>query len=205
MSMLEKVVAQVLRYQNEGIEPSHPEAIRLVEAQNAALKRAHHVREHLVKHLSGSRLVQSQLDESMPHLAGQAGAHKAYAEAVTASIQEVADELGVELVSEEIDLFFRISLVKWVFGLTEERWEDVLEKAQKVFSKTVERKLGWTDKEAAAQEAADAAIALLKDRTEGHGGLVVLDRHGNVGAAHNTGYLAHAYVVEGQTNRGIQV
>jgi len=56
-----------------------------------------------------------------------------------------------------------------------------------------------------AQEAAEAAIALLKDRTEGHGGLVVLDRHGNVGAAHNTGYLAHAYVVEGQTNRGIQV
>ena len=55
------------------------------------------------------------------------------------------------------------------------------------------------------QEAADAAIALLAERTTGHGGLVVLDRHANVGAAHNTGYLAHAYIVEGQTNRGIQV
>jgi len=56
-----------------------------------------------------------------------------------------------------------------------------------------------------AQEAADAAIALLEERTKGHGGLVVLDRHGNVGAAHNTGYLAHAYVVEGRTNCGIQI
>lgn len=55
------------------------------------------------------------------------------------------------------------------------------------------------------QDAADAAIALLEERTEGHGGLVVLDRHGNVGAAHNTGYLAHAYVVEGQANRGIKI
>jgi beta-aspartyl-peptidase (threonine type) len=63
----------------------------------------------------------------------------------------------------------------------------------------------FLDQGMTAQEAADAAIALLEERTEGHGGLVVLDRCGNVGAAHNTGYLAHAYVVEGRTDRGIQV
>lgn len=55
-----------------------------------------------------------------------------------------------------------------------------------------------------AQEAADAAVSLLVERTTGHGGLVVLGREGDIGVAHNTGYLAHAYVVEGKANRGIQ-
>jgi beta-aspartyl-peptidase (threonine type) len=45
-----------------------------------------------------------------------------------------------------------------------------------------------------AQEAANAAIALLAERTTGHGGLIVLDRMGRVGIARNTPYLAHAYI-----------
>ena len=45
-----------------------------------------------------------------------------------------------------------------------------------------------------AQEAADAAIAILAERTTGKGGVIVLDRWGCVGIAHNTPYIAHAVV-----------
>jgi beta-aspartyl-peptidase (threonine type) len=45
-----------------------------------------------------------------------------------------------------------------------------------------------------AQEAADAAVAILAERTTGHGGLIVLDRMGRAGVAHNTPYIAHAIV-----------
>ena len=55
-----------------------------------------------------------------------------------------------------------------------------------------------------AQAAADAAIALLIERTTGHGGVVVLGNNGEVGLAHNSAYLAHAYVVEGKSTQGIQ-
>lgn len=40
------------------------------------------------------------------------------------------------------------------------------------------------------QEAADAAIALLKSRLNGHGGLILLDPSGRVGIAHNTPRMA---------------
>jgi beta-aspartyl-peptidase (threonine type) len=46
-----------------------------------------------------------------------------------------------------------------------------------------------------AQEAADAAIGILRERTTGEGGVIVIDRDGNVGVAHNTPYIAHAYVI----------
>lgn len=49
-----------------------------------------------------------------------------------------------------------------------------------------------------AQEAAEAAIAVLRERTTGEGGVIVIDRNGNVGIAHNTPYIAHAYVTEGE-------
>ena len=45
-----------------------------------------------------------------------------------------------------------------------------------------------------AQEAADAGIGLLTRRTSGQGGLIVLGKRGDIGIAHNTSYLAHAYV-----------
>ena len=45
-----------------------------------------------------------------------------------------------------------------------------------------------------AQEAADAGIGLLARRTPGQGGLIVLGKRGDIGIAHNTPYLAHAYV-----------
>jgi beta-aspartyl-peptidase (threonine type) len=48
-----------------------------------------------------------------------------------------------------------------------------------------------------AQEAADAAIALLAERTTGDGGLIVLDRLGRVGIAHNTPYIAYATIAAG--------
>jgi beta-aspartyl-peptidase (threonine type) len=56
-----------------------------------------------------------------------------------------------------------------------------------------------------AQEAADAAIAVLNDRTTGEGGIVVLDRQGRIGVAHNTDYIAHAYVTaDGEIVSGIR-
>ncbi len=56
-----------------------------------------------------------------------------------------------------------------------------------------------------AQEAADAAVALLAERTTGHGGLIVLDRVGRVGIAHNTPYIAHAIIAAGgEVTAGIE-
>ena len=48
-----------------------------------------------------------------------------------------------------------------------------------------------------AQEAADAAIAALAERTTGQGGVIAVDRLGRAGIAHNTPYIAHAYVSAG--------
>jgi beta-aspartyl-peptidase (threonine type) len=57
-----------------------------------------------------------------------------------------------------------------------------------------------------AQEAAEAAITLLAERTGGQGGLIVLGKNGGVGIAHSTPYLAHAYVTpEGEVLAGIRV
>ena len=56
-----------------------------------------------------------------------------------------------------------------------------------------------------AQEAADAAIALLAERTTGVGGLIVLDRMGRAGIAHNAAYIAYAYItVGGKVTAGIK-
>jgi beta-aspartyl-peptidase (threonine type) len=56
-----------------------------------------------------------------------------------------------------------------------------------------------------AQEAADAAIALLAERTTGKGGLIVLDRQGRAGIAHNAPYIAYAVVAaDGQVAAGIE-
>lgn len=54
-----------------------------------------------------------------------------------------------------------------------------------------------------AQEAADAGISLLARRTSGQGGLIVLGKRGDIGIAHNTSYLAHAYVRQDEIIAGI--
>lgn len=48
-----------------------------------------------------------------------------------------------------------------------------------------------------AQAAASAAIRLLGERTNGSGGLILLDGVGRVGYARNTPTMAHAFIVEG--------
>jgi beta-aspartyl-peptidase (threonine type) len=48
-----------------------------------------------------------------------------------------------------------------------------------------------------AREAAEAAIALLGAKATGTGGLIVVDRKGNIGFAWNSQNMAHAYMVEG--------
>jgi L-asparaginase / beta-aspartyl-peptidase len=48
-----------------------------------------------------------------------------------------------------------------------------------------------------AQAAAEAAIAVLGAKAEGTGGLILVDRLGNVGYAWNSEHLARAYIVEG--------
>ena len=52
-------------------------------------------------------------------------------------------------------------------------------------------KEGKSPREAAAQ-----AIQLLKERVDGRGGVILLDRTGNVGYAFNTPQMAHAYLTE---------
>ncbi|WP_126626904.1 isoaspartyl peptidase/L-asparaginase family protein [Dictyobacter alpinus] len=47
-----------------------------------------------------------------------------------------------------------------------------------------------------AQEAADAAIQFLAEHAEGDGGLIIIDRNGNIGKAKNSAHLAHAYINE---------
>lgn len=51
----------------------------------------------------------------------------------------------------------------------------------------------------AAQEAADAVIGKLWERVRGYGGVILIDRRGRVGLAHNTPNLAYAYVLPGQS------
>lgn len=48
-----------------------------------------------------------------------------------------------------------------------------------------------------ARDAAEAAIALLGAKAEGTGGLIVVDRPGNVGFAWNSENMAHAFMTEG--------
>jgi len=48
-----------------------------------------------------------------------------------------------------------------------------------------------------AHEAAESAIAVLAVRATGTGGLIVVDRSGNVGYAWNSRYMSHAYMIDG--------
>jgi L-asparaginase / beta-aspartyl-peptidase len=48
-----------------------------------------------------------------------------------------------------------------------------------------------------AQAAASRAIRLLGERTDGSGGLILLDAAGRVGYARNTTAMAHAFIIEG--------
>ena len=48
-----------------------------------------------------------------------------------------------------------------------------------------------------AREAAETAIALLGAKATGTGGLIVVDRKGNLGFAWNSQHMKHAYIVEG--------
>ena len=48
-----------------------------------------------------------------------------------------------------------------------------------------------------AREAAEAAIAVLGTKSTGTGGMIVVDRKGNVGFAWNSRNMSHAYIIEG--------
>ena len=50
-----------------------------------------------------------------------------------------------------------------------------------------------------AQDAAEATITMLGDKAEGTGGLIVVDRLGNVGHAWNSKNMAYAYMTESVT------
>jgi beta-aspartyl-peptidase (threonine type) len=47
------------------------------------------------------------------------------------------------------------------------------------------------------REAAAHAVAVLKERVDGRGGVILVDRAGNVGFAFNTARMAYAYLTEG--------
>jgi beta-aspartyl-peptidase (threonine type) len=48
-------------------------------------------------------------------------------------------------------------------------------------------------------EAAQQAVRLLESRTQGRGGIIVVDPNGEIGFAFNTPHMAHAYIAEGMT------
>ncbi len=56
----------------------------------------------------------------------------------------------------------------------------------------------------APQEAAQRALYYLKSRLNGHGGIILLDRRGRVGIAHNTPRMAWAVVSQASTSSGIK-
>ena len=49
-----------------------------------------------------------------------------------------------------------------------------------------------------AQTAAEKAIEVLADRAQGLGGVIVIDRAGQIGVAHNTPRMARAWIKDGQ-------
>lgn len=53
------------------------------------------------------------------------------------------------------------------------------------------------------QQAAVEAIAYLKSRLTGHGGIIVLDAQGRLGLAHNTPRMAWAFKTPSQQAAGI--
>ncbi len=54
------------------------------------------------------------------------------------------------------------------------------------------------------QEAAQRALYYLKSRLKGHGGIILLDRRGRVGVAHNTPRMAWAMQSDASTSSGIK-
>jgi len=58
---------------------------------------------------------------------------------------------------------------------------------------------------ATPQEAAERVVALLAERTGGHGGLILLDPQGRFGIAHNTSYIAYALATaDGSVHAGLR-
>ena len=51
-----------------------------------------------------------------------------------------------------------------------------------------------------ANDAANVAIAYFRHRVDGLGGLICMSPHGEIGFAHSTPYLAHAYMTEGMSD-----
>jgi beta-aspartyl-peptidase (threonine type) len=55
------------------------------------------------------------------------------------------------------------------------------------------------------QEAAERALAYLKKRLNGHGGIILVDTRGRYGVAHNTPRMAWALTTEEQSASGVQL
>ena len=66
----------------------------------------------------------------------------------------------------------------------------------------------WTADRVAAgappQQAASEAITYLQERLSGHGGIIVLDRQGRLGMAHNTPRMAWGFATDEQQASGIK-
>jgi len=56
----------------------------------------------------------------------------------------------------------------------------------------------------AAQAAAENAIGVLADRAQGLGGVIMIDRQGNIGCAFNTPRMARAWIEHGQIRAAVE-
>lgn len=63
--------------------------------------------------------------------------------------------------------------------------------------------IGLMEQGLSAQKAAEAGIDILWNRVHGRGGVIVIDKSGNVGVAYNTPRMAYAYIVNGKLHSGI--
>jgi beta-aspartyl-peptidase (threonine type) len=55
------------------------------------------------------------------------------------------------------------------------------------------------------QDSAERALAYLKKRLNGHGGIILVDTRGRIGVAHNTPRMAWALMAEGQSSSGVDM
>jgi beta-aspartyl-peptidase (threonine type) len=54
-------------------------------------------------------------------------------------------------------------------------------------------------------EAAQQAVRILESRTQGRGGIILVDFKGELGYAFNTPHMAYAYLAEGMTQPEIGI
>ena len=69
----------------------------------------------------------------------------------------------------------------------------------------VARRIGWlVEQGIGAQEAAQGALEIMRERVGGEGGVIAIDKYGQLGIEWNSEMMAWAYGREGELHYGIE-